>query len=212
MMTQETNVFPMNDVELKRKVMRSRLTLLGIIATFAVPLALAMMMYASLDIWKPSTYVNHGKLMEPVGPLAFLEASGVEGEAIALDRLQESWTLIYLAEGSCGLQCQSQLFKMRQSRAMLGRDLVRVQTLYLALDSAAMASWDALSPEHPALTGGQVAHGAVGEQMKAFSADRGGRFYLVDPLGNLVLEYDDKSATKGVLKDLKRLLKVSNIG
>jgi len=35
---------------------------------------------------------------------------------------------------------------------------------------------------------------------------------LLDPLGNLVLRYDDTATTKGIIKDLKKLLKVSKIG
>lgn len=212
MMTQETNFPPCNDSDAGRSLTRSRLTLLGIVATFVVPLVLALVLYARLDIWKPSSYVNHGRLMEPVAPLGFLEAVGQEGDALSLHEFDGHWTLIYLAEGACGIQCQSQLFKMRQSRAMLGRDLVRVNTFYLALGSEATSSFDVLAAEHPALRVGQVSADSIGPQKQAFSAEEAGRFYLLDPLGNLVLEYDEQSTTKGVLKDLKRLLKVSNIG
>jgi hypothetical protein len=36
--------------------------------------------------------------------------------------------------------------------------------------------------------------------------------YIVDPLGNLVLHYPVDASGKSVLTDLKRLLKVSQIG
>ena len=36
--------------------------------------------------------------------------------------------------------------------------------------------------------------------------------YLIDPLGNLVLRYDETFNPKGMLKDLGRLLKYSRIG
>jgi len=36
--------------------------------------------------------------------------------------------------------------------------------------------------------------------------------YLVDPLGNLVLQYPQEPDIKGLAKDLKRLLSASSIG
>jgi len=42
--------------------------------------------------------------------------------------------------------------------------------------------------------------------------DAAGRSYLVDPLGNLMMSYPADAAPKGMLKDLKRLLRLSHIG
>ena len=210
MMTQETEFSTMQHQQNDRSLFKSRLTLIGIIATFVVPLLLAMLLYARLDIWKPGTYVNHGELMAPVEPLGYLHATAGDGKALDLAVLQDKWSLVYLGDGDCSIACQSQLFKMRQSRAMLGRDLVRVQTLYLALDTEAMVAMESLAGEYPALQTGLVTDAA--RLRNAFSANRSGLFYLIDPHGNLVLQYDGEATTKGVVKDLKRLLKVSNIG
>jgi hypothetical protein len=38
------------------------------------------------------------------------------------------------------------------------------------------------------------------------------RIYVVDPLGNLVLSYAPQADRRGVLKDLRQLLKLSHIG
>ena len=38
------------------------------------------------------------------------------------------------------------------------------------------------------------------------------RFFLIDPLGNLMMAYAPDAPPKGVLKDLRKLLKVSQIG
>jgi len=35
---------------------------------------------------------------------------------------------------------------------------------------------------------------------------------LVDPNGNIMMRYDDQATSKGMLKDVKKLLKLSNIG
>jgi hypothetical protein len=39
-----------------------------------------------------------------------------------------------------------------------------------------------------------------------------GRVYLVDPFGNLVMSYAADAPARGLLEDLKRLLKLSQIG
>ena len=40
----------------------------------------------------------------------------------------------------------------------------------------------------------------------------GGSVWLVDPLGNLILRYPPGYQSRGLLEDLKRLLKLSKIG
>jgi hypothetical protein len=39
-----------------------------------------------------------------------------------------------------------------------------------------------------------------------------GSVYLIDPLGNLVMRYGPEANPKGMLEDLKHLLKLSKIG
>ena len=36
--------------------------------------------------------------------------------------------------------------------------------------------------------------------------------FIVDPLGNLLMHYDGRSTSRGILRDLKRLLAASRIG
>ncbi|MGV6858005.1 MAG: cytochrome oxidase assembly protein [bacterium] len=195
-----------------KSLRRSRLQLLGVLGAFIVPLVLAMVLYSRLDLWTPPGRVNHGELMEPVGPLSVLALDGENGEAITLDALQGVWTLIYVGKNTCDISCQSNLFKIRQARALLGRDLVRVASLYIALDGEAKESISGLHGQYPNLKVGQVAPEASKAQEDAFGSAPEGKFFLIDPHGNLVLRYDDDATTKGLLKDLKRLLKVSQIG
>ncbi len=43
-------------------------------------------------------------------------------------------------------------------------------------------------------------------------AARAPRVYLIDPLGNLMMFYAADAKPKGMLEDLKRLLRLSSIG
>jgi hypothetical protein len=42
--------------------------------------------------------------------------------------------------------------------------------------------------------------------------DRAHMLFVVDPLGNLMMRYDARQNPKGLLQDLKKLLKLSHIG
>ncbi len=191
---------------------RGRLVLLAVFSAFLGPLLLAVWLYAYLDVWRPARHINHGELLLPTRPLPLLAALDPRGQPLTLDDLRGRWVWVYVAQGPCDLYCQAQLFKMRQARALLGRDLVRVRTLYLALDEAAARATAWLRPDHPALRIGRVPAGQADAQRSAFGPDAPGHVYLLDPHGNLVLRYGRDSRTRGMLKDIHRLLKVSSIG
>ncbi len=200
------------DVVSGRSPWRGRLVMLGLFAAFLGPLGLAAYLYAHLDVWQPARRVNHGELLLPTRPLPLLVAEDEAGHPVTLERLRGRWTYVYVAQGPCDLYCQAALFKLRQGRALLGRDLTRVQLVYLALDEAAANSLEWLRPDHPALLGARVPAARAAAQQAAFGDDSPGYIYLLDPRGNLVLRYGRDARTKGMLKDIHRLLKVSSIG
>ncbi|HID81442.1 MAG TPA: cytochrome oxidase assembly protein [Chromatiales bacterium] len=191
---------------------RGRKKLLGIFLAFFGPLALAMFLFANLDLWNPETTGNHGELMQPVRPLSELNLQTAGEDKITLDEVRGRWTLVFIGQGECDLLCQTDLFKVRQARASLGRDLVRVQYLYVAMDDAAWNAARKMQTEHPKMMLGKVAPSKIHAQAAAFDVHPEGNVYLLDPNGNLVLRYDDTATTKGIIKDLKRLLRVSKIG
>jgi len=199
-------------IEQRLQRQRGRRTFFGILLAFFGPLALAIFLFANLELWNPVNTANHGELMEPVRPLPFLNLQQSSGETLTLESVKGRWTLVLVVDGDCDLDCQTDLFKMRQARAALGRDLVRVQYLYLALDDLSGSAGEKMQSEHPKMLLGRVADQDRDQQILAFEEQPQGFVYLLDPLGNLVLRYDDQSTTKGIVKDLKRLLKVSKIG
>ena len=44
------------------------------------------------------------------------------------------------------------------------------------------------------------------------AADRANTLFVVDPLGNLMMRYDARQNPRGLLEDLKKLLRLSQIG
>ncbi len=157
-----------------------------------------------VQVWRPEGTVNHGILVQPVRALAPLHASAVNGAAPHAGYLSGRWTLVYALEGDCDEACELALYHMRQVRLALGKEMGRVQRL-LVLFRKPNAHLDALIDRE--FSGLDV---VVAESDAPFGFR--GSIHLVDPLGNLIMHYPAGRDAPGMIKDLKRLLKLSKIG
>ncbi len=187
---------------------RQRLALALLLALFVVPLLLAWILVGQ---WRPGATAQHGRLLDPARPVAALRVATAEG-VLDAGFLRGRWTLAYLNPAAgCDPACRQGLYAMRQVRLALGRDLERTQGLLMnaAAADARTAAW--LAEAHPELHRG-VADAATRNFFRdAFSGPEAG-IYLIDPLGNLLMGYGPHADPKGLLADLKRLLKLSKIG
>jgi cytochrome oxidase Cu insertion factor (SCO1/SenC/PrrC family) len=107
---------------------------------------------------------------------------------------------------------------MRQVRIALGKDTDRVQRLFVMVNPENTRSVRDLLDQHQGIvwaTGNDdQMQGLVGQikQATAGMPAVAEAIYLVDPLGNLMLRFPPDLDPRSMLKDLKRLLKVSRIG
>jgi cytochrome oxidase Cu insertion factor (SCO1/SenC/PrrC family) len=190
---------------------RNRAFLLSIIALFGLPLALAWLL---VGYWQPNSTVNHGELLTPAQPVSQLQIRQRNGQELTTDFLKGHWTLAYLA-ADCDESCKKSLYDMRQVRLALGKDMERVQTLYIhteVLDSD-LRTW--LKQQHPGLLDGIADAQTLDFFQHVFPGQATGFgewIYMIDPLGNLFIRYDTDGDPKGILEDLERLLKYSKIG
>jgi cytochrome oxidase Cu insertion factor (SCO1/SenC/PrrC family) len=194
---------------------RRRALFLIVAAIFFLPLGAAVYLYYAPAAWRPAGGVNHGLLIEPARPLPALPLALLNGSQTPADFLRHRWTLIYIGAGSCDARCHEALYQIRQVRLALNQDADRVQRLFIA--TAPCCDRNFLEHEHPGLV---VARGGDASTLRLtgnFPADAGslassGRIYVVDPLGNLMMAHPRNSDPKHLLEDLKRLLKLSQIG
>lgn len=192
---------------------RSRLGLLGLAALFLVPLALSFFLYYGTS-WRPSGGTQHGELIQPPRPLPAIELTPVDGGPARPDGLRGAWHLVFLGPADCGEACRESLVTTRQVRLALDKDMTRVRRVYLYPGDESPAA--ALAAEQPDLLLGRLA-GEEGARLAGEFPSDGkpsgpGQWFLVDPLGNLMMAYPADVAPKGLLKDLERLLKLSHIG
>ena len=183
-----------------------RVQMLLIALTFIVPMALAAWLYYGADGLRPSGRTNHGFLLQPVTSLADELGEDHELLRVASDR----WALVYVQDGPCDSDCERQLYTQRQVRLMLGNDMNRLQRVLLHGTEAPDNLF--LAEEHAGLA---VLQDRPARQLLEYARpDDAGPdgFYLVDPLGNLVMYFPADIAPSKLVEDLEHLLKISRIG
>jgi cytochrome oxidase Cu insertion factor (SCO1/SenC/PrrC family) len=188
---------------------RQRRLLLGLAAMFFVPLALSFYLYYGHHTWRPVGHTNAGELVDPPRPLPegalpLLDST----QATAPGFLRGKWTLLYVQPGACDEACGTRLYDTRQVRIALDREMHRVQRVLLA--DAHCCDFAALREAHPDLI--EVDSGAAAQALLKQLPTREPRTYIVDPLGNLMMVYAPGAKPKGMLEDMKRLLRLSSIG
>jgi hypothetical protein len=162
------------------------------------PFAAALFIYYGLGPdWLPQLPGSRELLREPVP----LPQDWRAGPAAGDSETPAAWQLIYARMTPCEQQCMQHLGRLLQVQRALGRDQNRVER----------AVWhvgDSPPLEDPELT----AHPLDGEPgrglAEALGVERlaGGRVFLADPRGAIVLSYPPDVEQKELLRDLKRLL------
>ena len=186
-------------------LIKGRRTLVLVAAVCVLPLLAAYIAYLG---WRPEHRVNHGELLATVR-LPSAQLTDLAGKSFSSDVLQGKWLLVTIQSPSCDERCQRKLYFIRQVRTAQGENMGRIGRLWLI--EGAGAPDPKLLAEHPGLL---VARAQDPAWLSAFPIkdNAAADIFLIDPLGNLVLRYGDDVDPKGMIKDLTRLLKVSQIG
>lgn len=173
---------------------RSRLQLAVILAITVTSVggAYALFQFARDGaLWSTT---NRGAFVDPPVTAADLGVRQADGGAMATG----VWWLWVVPDGACESACREALHQLRQLHVLLNRDMPRVRRGLLTGDTAAVSDLVDVYPKLALLSG----------NLDALAAG----IYVVDPIGNLVFHYPLSDAGEPVLGDLKRLLKVSQIG
>lgn len=192
---------------------RSRLQLILLALLFASPVIGAWFAWTLAITDGVDSTTNAGELIQPARPLQGTSWLSADGEALPTNLLSQRWNYVLLGGDGCDAQCVERLHLTRQLRISVNKDMSRIQRVLLVKQLP--AEWTLLQAEHPdlivAVLGESdwqtfVAQFVVGKQAPA------GAFYLVDPLGNLMMRYQPGVTFKGMLKDLQKVLKASRVG
>ncbi len=168
-----------------KQLRRSRLQLVALVAFAILPMAASYLLYHSVEGGEPWSTTNRGQLLEPMPSAATMRLS--TGEPLA-----GHWWLLVVASTQCSAECAHAIDQLRALQILLNKDAERVRRGVVGIPAPAT---------DPGLSGVDDGQSVLGPGI-----------YIVDPLENVVLRYDYDAAGKPVLDDMKKLLKVSQIG
>ncbi|PFG58363.1 hypothetical protein ATG66_0910 [Vibrio sp. ES.051] len=175
------------------KVTKGRLMLIALVCMFALPAVIAKVILS--QGWYQSGVTNRGVLVEPYTTLDQL------GQDSPLR--EHGWQLAYVLPNECTEQCRQQLYLLQQSHVALGKYQERVVPVLWQTELS-----DTVDISMTAMQMNESVTAKV----------KPGQMLIVDPLGQLVMSYTPKpnedlvSFNKGMLADLRKLLKLSRVG
>lgn len=179
--------------------------MLAIAALCLAPFVAALITYY---YWHPQGRVNYGELITP-RTLDDPPLRQLDQHAFRLSSLRGKWVLLQLDQADCPAECQAKLYDMRQVRLAQGREMGRVERVWLILDEAPLQTL--LMREYD---GTHMLRAAGSPIVAGFPPAGGARdhIYLIDPHGNLMLRFPKNADPRRMNKDLARLLRASRIG
>jgi cytochrome oxidase Cu insertion factor (SCO1/SenC/PrrC family) len=184
-----------------------------VVLSFVAPVVLAYVMYFFVDI---KSFSNHGEILNPVVPVADFELKSDSGEIIPDNELTARWRIISFLHKDCDEQCQQQLYDTRQIYTSLGKDRDRAVRMFVHLEPASDALQKFIDENHPNVVhvnGDEtVIIKALGDNVRNDISIYNNETYIMDPLGNVMMRFTQDQPDKDFLQDLRKLLKVSQIG
>lgn len=209
MSTTASNIKPSSEPSAE-DIRKSRIVLITFLALFTAPVIIAYTVLKT-DYWKSREATHHGELIQPPMHTENLQITPLQGDE-STQLPTGKWLLVYASTENCNDACQNSLYIMKQVHTGLGPTQHRVEEHILLQNSALPTQID-------------LDNNRIKQQQWSWtrSADTAnltpGNLYIVDPLGNIILQYTIKEdrqgailQAKGLLRDLKKLLKLSRIG
>ena len=178
-------------------------TLALIFAVCVIPFAASYLVYY---LWPPQSRMNYGTLIDP-RPFPAAPLERLDGPGFSIVELRGRWVMLQVDSSGCSEPCRRKLYQMRQVRRTQGREMGRIERVWLVSDDG---------PVEPALLreyGGTHIARVGSAMLSALPAehDAADHIYLIDPLGNLMLRFPKDADPTPMKKDLDRLLKLSKV-
>ena len=183
------------------------------------PVLAAVLVYFNPQ-WRPEGSVNYGQLVEPQRPMpvaADLQLTTLDGKPFDLNSLKGKWLLVAADGAACPDSCARKLFILRNSHASQGKNVERLARVWFITD-------DAPVPEKvlEAYKGTTMVR-VKPEQLQKYLTTMGVKaptasealaepMWIIDPNGNLILQYPTDAEPEKVRKDISKLVYNSRIG
>jgi len=168
--------------------------------------------YLTYYVIKPTGRTNYGALIDPrQHPMPNLAATTLDGKPAGLEAYKGKWILLKVGPGQCDDACRKQLFAMRQLRLMQGKEMERIERVWLITDATPLDT--VLMREYDGTRMLRVAQAPLTRWLPVEPGDDAStHLYMIDPLGNLMMRFPKDADPAKVKNDIGKLLKASAIG
>lgn len=171
---------------------------------------------AGAFFYQPKSFNNYGDIYKPVRQVANLVMQGSNG-TVELDSFRRQWIFLVAVKEGCSEACENNILKMRQLRFMQNNDMTRIRTVFMHTGLASAVATD-LAAKYSPVESYSVESSKFDNWTKVLQLEDApkeanvDRFYIIDPAGNLMMSYPPSADPNLIKKDIKRLLKASQIG
>lgn len=196
------------DVQVDKQRRAGRLKLLLIVAICTLPVIAS---YFTYYVLKPTGRTNYGDLIDPRNaPMPDLHATTLDGKAESLDAYKGKWLLVQVDDSACQANCQAKLFEMRQQRLMQGKEMDRIERVWLVTgdqtpNAQVLREFDGMHVLH-------VDANIVKSWLPVDEGSAVDHIYVIDPVGNLMFRFPKNPDHAKMKKDIYKLLTASSIG
>ncbi len=206
---------------------RSIQPLIWVIVCCLAPIVLAFLAYYAPGLGlRPDETTNYGTLINPQRPIPSdppLALTTLDGKPYNLASLKGQWVLVSAGPGACPESCVTKLYILRNSHASQGKNVERLNRVWFVTDDAPISEQilDAyrgtiILRVDPVQLAGYLTPKAGGEdaapsldQARAALAEP---MWIIDPLGNLMIQFPGNADPILVRKDISKLIYNSRIG
>lgn len=186
-----------------------RWKLFAVMAVCAAPIIFS---YLTYYVIQPTGRTNYGTILDPrLYPMPKLGSSLLGGEPKELDAYNGKWIMLQIDSGACADACQKKLYDMRQLRLIQGKEMDRVERVWLISDD------QAVDPVLIRAFDGMHMLKANANTLKSWLPLEAGtqlqdHIFMIDPRGNLMMRFPKNADPQKMKKDIGKLLRASAIG
>lgn len=192
---------------------KNHLLILTIFGMSVIPFLIAWGLKENPQLLKGQT--NNGQLITPPHTTERTDLAGFD--AFSTDNMSElsgHWLLVnVIPNGDCNELCIEAIHKTKQIRLMLNKELTRTRRIVLVIKDVAPETASAWWEGDQTLLRVKP-NDVVAKKIAAFRQGNipDGMLLLMDPLGNLMMQYEPGFDPYNVKSDLMHLLRISQIG
>jgi len=198
---------------------RSIRPLVAVLLISLAPVVAAVLVYFNPD-WRPEGSSNYGTLVDPqrhIPDARELPLTTLDGQPFDLASLQGQWVLVAADGAACPESCARKLFILRNIHASQGKNVERVTRVWFITDDAAVPDkvieayqGTIMLRADPRLLARFLAPAETGPA--ALAPGLTGPMWVIDPLGNLMMQFPPDADPLKVRKDIGKLIYNSRIG